>query len=160
MSSKTSKSLKQSTLSFGASKATAAANRAKKDAGTVTAEPSSSNSKRPTRSATKPTTDESNLDDIELSKSEPSSEEEIEQGDSEEYTADKHDKGKGAAVKRETRASKAKAKVAKKEDETGKQSVEEIAASRPNLDVKNRAYDQISSETRKKMGHLKTIHPT
>lgn len=178
MSSKSSKSnMKQIKLSFGASKATAAANKAKKEV----SEPSSSTSKRPTRSAASKagvvnveSDEEINVDDIGVSEKAPSSESEIEEADSEDFSNEKGQSGKSVVVKRETRASKAKAKAeeavapakvlgvpaeakpSKKDATIDKKSVEEEAALRPSLNIKNRAYDKISHETRAKRGFAQT----
>ena len=170
--------LKQSKLSFGASKATAAVNKAK-EAVTVS-EPSSSTSKRPRRTAAaKPSfvdiessDEELNVDDIELAKSEPSSESEIEKDEEEKPSAKKLGNSRAQAVAKEKAAEASRQKLlaeaaqspskllqvvaGPRKGEFGKTDVDELAESRPRLNIKNRAYDRVYREAKGKMAYART----
>lgn len=184
MSSRASKSksstpiLKQSKLSFGASKPTAVVNKAK-EAVTVS-ESSSSTSKRPRRTAAaKPSfvdiessEEELNVDDIELTKSEPSSESEIEKDDEDEPSTKKFGSSRVPAVTKEREAEASRLKLlaeaaqspskllqvvaGPRKGEFGKTDVDELAESRPKLNIKNRAYDRVYREARGKMAYAHT----
>jgi uncharacterized membrane protein YqiK len=170
--------LKQSKLSFGALKATAAVNKAK-EAVTVS-EASSSTSRRPRRTAAaKPSfvdiessDEELNVDDIELTKSEPSSESEIEKDEEEKPSAKKPGNARVPAVTKEREAEASRLKLlaeaaqspskllqvvaGPRKGEFGKTDIDELAESRPKLNIKNRAYDRVYKEARGKMAYAQT----
>ncbi|KAJ2915928.1 hypothetical protein MD484_g4490, partial [Candolleomyces efflorescens] len=163
MAPKSSKtSLRQSTLSFGAAKSTAAASKAKK-ASASTAKDPESHSKRAEK-LTKVDVDSSDeevvdVDDIEQSKSDSEPHEsEIEDADAQAPAArPRRAKGKAAAVKSEVSEEPALQTLEKKAKAEEKKPAIDVA-SRPHLNVKSTEYNDISRDTKVKMGYSRTIH--
>ncbi|KAF6753524.1 DNA polymerase delta, subunit 4-domain-containing protein [Ephemerocybe angulata] len=122
--------------------------------------------------------EEVNLDDIVLPESDPESDdeevEEDDEDDKDEFKAKAEAKPAPVVEKRQTRAAKAKAAVpeakvlavpakaepveAKLPEPLKKEEVLEGVESRPSLNVKDKAYNKISSETKQKMDHAPPIH--
>ncbi|KAF6761813.1 DNA polymerase delta, subunit 4-domain-containing protein [Ephemerocybe angulata] len=167
MPSKPSKPvLKQATLSFSASKSSASSGKSgKKTAATKGKEVVKVDS----------SDEEVNLDDIVLPESDPESDveevDEADEDDEDEFKAKAEAKPAQVVEKRQTRAAKAKAAVpepkvlavpAKAEPVEAKpvkkEEVLEGVESRPSLNVKDKAYNKISSETKQKMDHAPPIH--
>ncbi|KAF5319066.1 hypothetical protein D9611_012676 [Ephemerocybe angulata] len=180
--------LKQATLSFSASKSSAATGKGGKKTSTITISREASaseplQSKATSNAATKgkevvkvdSSDEEVNLDDIVLPESDPESDveevEEDDEDDKDEFKAKTEAKPAQVVEKRQTRAAKAKAAVpepkvlaapAKAEPVEAKpvkkEEVLEGVESRPSLNVKDKAYNKISSDTKKKMDHAPPIH--
>ncbi|RXW11386.1 hypothetical protein EST38_g14468 [Candolleomyces aberdarensis] len=175
MAPKSSKTtLRQSTLSFGAAKSTAAASKAKKASASTTTEPASSSSRsKRTEKPSKVDADSSDeevisADDIELSKSDSGSQEsEIEDVDDDlekvearaqaELPTERRAKGKTAVVKSEASDALAVESLEQKAKAEEKKPAVDVS-SRPHLNVKSAEYSDIWLDTREKMGHMRPTH--
>jgi hypothetical protein len=165
MAPKSSKTtLRQSTLSFGAAKSSAAASKAKKASASTSKDPGSSSTR--SKRAEKPSkvdadsSDEEvvDVDDIEHSKSDSESpESEIEDADAQAQAGPPTEraKGKTAAVKSEVSEDSALQSLEQKAKAEEKKPAIDVA-SRPHLNVKSAEYNDISRDTKLKMGHSRT----
>ncbi|RXW23447.1 hypothetical protein EST38_g2404 [Candolleomyces aberdarensis] len=168
MAPKSSKTtLRQSTLSFGAAKSTAAASKAKKASASTTTEPASSSSR--SERAEKPSqvdVDSSDEEVINADDSE-SQESEIEDADDDlekvearaqaELPTERRAKGKTAVVKPEASDALAVQSLEQKAKAEEKKPAVDVA-SRPHLNVKSAEYNDIWLDTREKMGHMRPTH--